>query len=144
MAGDDLLDLEFLSIVAKISQEHVNYHLNFDDKILLVAEFLMALHDEFNEGKLQDMDVCFSSSFVENTHRVILSMHLKYKKRTLKNQDLPEGPDNIYDGRDLDQRPILYKIYSGKVVGLWAWRYLWLQMVSMGEWKVSRHFHRLA
>jgi ATP-dependent RNA helicase DHX8/PRP22 len=208
MADDDLFDLEFLSLVAKISQELVN-HLNLDDKIL--AEFLIALHDECNgslpayKAKLQEMEARFSDSFVENIDRLILSMHPKYKKRkkgsksrgkaeenevelaeserqrrmfpglALKNQEPPEAvPDDVFlkelgdivnghkrpstmedspptkrrrrsasprnrsvspirgrgfddkrgrsgdrhVSRSLDERPVLYKIYSGKVVGL--------------------------
>ncbi|KAF5352727.1 hypothetical protein D9756_005877 [Leucocoprinus leucothites] len=208
MADDDLYNLEFLSLVAKISQELVN-HLNLDDKVL--AEFLIALHAECNgslpayKAKLQEMEARFSDSFVENIDRLILSMHPKYKKRkkgsksggktkeneveldeserkrrlfpglALKDQELPEAvPDDIFlkelgdivngrkrpstvedsqplkrrrrsasprnqspspvrgrgsddrrgrtdgrhDSRNLDERPVLYKIYNGKVAGL--------------------------
>lgn len=204
MANDDLYDLEFLSLVAKISQELVN-HLNLDDKVL--AEFLIDLHEKskgnlpaFKE-ELHKLEAGFSDSFVENLDRLILSMHPKYKKRrqkskannkakndevevdeaerrkrlfpglALKNQDPPAAvSDDVFlrelgdivngvkrasskeDGRptkrqrrsrsphrspspmrgrsydnhreradgarSLDERPVLYKIYSGKVVGL--------------------------
>lgn len=207
MADDDLYNLEFLSLVAKISQELVN-HLNLDDKVL--AEFLIALHEECNgslpafKAKLQEMEARFSDSFIEGVDRLILSMHPKYKKRkktsktngkakgneaeldeaerkrrmfpglALKNQDPPsavsddvflkelgdivngrkrpsptdEPPskrqkrspsprsrspspvrgrrynerrgrsDDRHGTRNLDERPVLYKIYNGKVVGL--------------------------
>jgi ATP-dependent RNA helicase DHX8/PRP22 len=203
MANDDLYDLEFLSLVAKISQELVN-HLSLDDKVL--AEFLINIHETCKgdlsafKGELRGMEAGFSDSFVENLDRLILSMHPKYKKKrqktmsgkaksdeveldeaerrkrmfpglALKNQDPPAAvADDVFlrelgdivngvkrpsskedeppakrqrrsrsphrspspirgrrydsrreradDVRSLDERPILYKIYSGKVVGL--------------------------
>jgi ATP-dependent RNA helicase DHX8/PRP22 len=203
MANDDLYDLEFLSLVAKISQELVN-HLNLDDKVL--AEFLINIHETSKgdlsafKDALRGMEAGFSDSFVENLDRLILSMHPKYKKNrlkkaknkakgdeveldeterrkrmfpglALKNQDPPaavaddvflkelgdivngakrlsakedEPPakrqrrsrsprrspspvrgrrydsrrERVDDARLSDERPVLYKIYSGKVVGL--------------------------
>lgn len=97
MADDDLYNLEFLSLVAKISQELVN-HLNLDDKVL--AEFLIALHEECNgnlpafKKKLQEMEASFSDSFVDNLDRLILSMHPKYKKRRKASKVNGKAKDN--------------------------------------------------
>lgn len=84
MAGDDLYDLELLSLVAKITQE-INNYIGFNDKTL--AEFVISLHDEANgdlnkfKQKLRDMEAGFPDSFMESVDRLILTMHPKYKKK---------------------------------------------------------------
>ncbi|KAJ3514024.1 hypothetical protein NLJ89_g2612 [Agrocybe chaxingu] len=83
MADADLYNLEFLSLVAKITQEIDNY-LGINDKTL--AEFLINIHDQSNKSlesfkaKLKEIDAGFPDSFVENVDRLILSMHPKHKK----------------------------------------------------------------
>ncbi|KAF8078989.1 P-loop containing nucleoside triphosphate hydrolase protein [Lyophyllum atratum] len=83
----DLYNLEFLSLVAKITQE-LNNHLGLNDKSL--AEFIIALHDQSNKslpafkGKLEELEAGFPDSFVENIDRLIISMHPKHKKRNAK------------------------------------------------------------
>ncbi|KAG6837310.1 hypothetical protein H0H93_011405 [Arthromyces matolae] len=87
MAESDLYNLEFLSLVAKITQE-LNNHIGLNDKTL--AEFIIALHDQSNKSlpafkaKLAEMDAGFPDSFVENLDRLILSMHPKHKKKSSK------------------------------------------------------------
>lgn len=83
MSEDDIYNLEFLSLVAKITQELVN-HTGLNDKTL--AEFVIALHNEsksINEfkQKLKDVGANFPDSFVENMDRLILNMHPKHKKK---------------------------------------------------------------
>jgi ATP-dependent RNA helicase DHX8/PRP22 len=84
MADDDLYNLEFLSLVAKITQE-INNYIGFNDKTL--AEFVISLHDEVDgdlkkfKKKLKDMEAGFPDSFMESVDRLILSMHPKYKKK---------------------------------------------------------------
>lgn len=80
MADSDLYNLEFLSLVAKITQEIVN-HTGHNDKTL--AEFVINLHDESKslsdfKAKLQDGGL--SDSLIANLDRLILSMHPKHKK----------------------------------------------------------------
>jgi ATP-dependent RNA helicase DHX8/PRP22 len=80
---DDLWNLEFLSLVAKITQE-IDNHTGLNDKTL--AEFVINLHDqsktlpEFKQ-KLKDVGAEFPESFVENMDRLILNMHPKHKKK---------------------------------------------------------------
>jgi len=80
----DLYNLEFLSLVAKITQEIDNYT-GLNDKDL--AEFIIALHDKSNKSisafkeKLNELEANFPDSLVENVDRLILSMHPKHKKK---------------------------------------------------------------
>ncbi|KAI0828827.1 P-loop containing nucleoside triphosphate hydrolase protein [Trametes gibbosa] len=84
MADGDIYNLEFLSLVAKITQEIDNYT-GLSDKTL--AEFVISLHDqsqsfpEFKE-KLREVGANFPDSFVENVDRLILTLHPKHKKST--------------------------------------------------------------
>ncbi|KAF8167396.1 P-loop containing nucleoside triphosphate hydrolase protein [Crassisporium funariophilum] len=87
MADADIYNLEYLSLVAKITQEIEN-HTRLNDKTL--AEFIISLHDQSNKSladfkaTLKSMDAGFPDSFVENVDRLILSMHPRYKKRKTK------------------------------------------------------------
>jgi ATP-dependent RNA helicase DHX8/PRP22 len=80
----DLYNLEFLSLVAKIIQE-IDNHTGVNDKTL--AEFVISLHDQSNKSlpafkaKLKEVGGDFPDSFVENVDRLILSMHPKHKKK---------------------------------------------------------------
>ncbi|KZO96346.1 hypothetical protein CALVIDRAFT_113679 [Calocera viscosa TUFC12733] len=83
---DDLYNLEFLSLVAKITQEIVN-HTGIHDKTL--AEFVISLHDQSKtqvdfKSKLKEVGADFPESFVENLDRLILSLHPKHKKKATK------------------------------------------------------------
>ncbi|KAI4526136.1 P-loop containing nucleoside triphosphate hydrolase protein [Schizophyllum commune Loenen D] len=94
--ADDLYNLEYLSLVAKITQE-ISNHTGLSDKTL--AEFVIALHDQANQSlpafktKLQEMGADFPDSFIENVDRLILSMHPKHKKR----------PEKANNGMDVDK-----------------------------------------
>jgi ATP-dependent RNA helicase DHX8/PRP22 len=87
MADADIYSLEFLSLVAKITQEIDNY-IGINDKT--AAEFLINLHDGSNQslvafkGKVKEIGLEFPDSFIENVDRLILSMHPKYKKHHAK------------------------------------------------------------
>jgi ATP-dependent RNA helicase DHX8/PRP22 len=82
MADDDLYNLEYLSLVAKITQE-IDNHTGLSDKTL--AEFVISLHDlskslpEFKQ-KLKDVGADFPESFVQNMDRLIFNMHPKHKR----------------------------------------------------------------
>ncbi|KAG6919029.1 hypothetical protein DXG01_009739 [Tephrocybe rancida] len=101
----DLYELEYLSLVAKITQE-LNNHLGLNDKTL--AEFIIALHDQSNKSlsafkaKLNEMDAGFPASFVENIDRLILSMHPKHKKKSSK-PSKQNGKDAAGDGELTEQ-----------------------------------------
>src|ERR1700761_1319623 len=78
----DLYKLEFLSLVAKITQE-ISNHTGINDKTL--AEFVINLHDQ-SDGldafaeKLAEVGADFPPSVVQNLDRLILRMHPKHKK----------------------------------------------------------------
>ncbi|KAA1467822.1 P-loop containing nucleoside triphosphate hydrolase protein [Dentipellis sp. KUC8613] len=94
MAEADLYNLEFLSLVAKITQE-IDNHTGLNDKTL--AEFVIDLHDqsktlpEFKQ-KLKDVGADFPESFVENMDRLILTLHPKHKKKSSKSNG--KGKEN--------------------------------------------------
>lgn len=105
MAESDIYNLEFLSLVAKITQE-LNNHLGLNDKTL--AEFIIALHDQSNrslpafKAKLNEMEAGFPDSLVDNIDRLILSMHPKHKKKSLKLVE-QNGKDTVADGELTEQ-----------------------------------------
>ncbi|KAH8992446.1 P-loop containing nucleoside triphosphate hydrolase protein [Lactarius akahatsu] len=83
MAQDDLYNLEFLSLVAKITQE-IDNHTGLSDKTL--AEFVIDLHDKSKtladfKAKLKEVGADFPESFIENIDRLILTLHPKHKKK---------------------------------------------------------------
>ncbi|KAH9929819.1 P-loop containing nucleoside triphosphate hydrolase protein [Fomitopsis serialis] len=83
MSDTDLYNLEFLSLVAKITQE-IDNHTGINDKTL--AEFVIDLHDKSKtlpqfKQQLKDVGANFPESFIENVDRLILNMHPKHKKR---------------------------------------------------------------
>jgi ATP-dependent RNA helicase DHX8/PRP22 len=87
MADADIYSLEFLSLVAKITQE-IDNHIGINDKT--AAEFLINLHDGSNKSlgtfkeKVKEIELEFPDSFIESVDRLILSMHPKYKKHHAK------------------------------------------------------------
>ena len=87
MADADIYNLEFFSLVAKITQE-IDNHIGINDKT--AAEFLINLHGETNQSlvafkaKVKEIGLEFPDSFIENVDRLILSMHPKYKKHHAK------------------------------------------------------------
>lgn len=102
MADSDLFNLEFLSLVSKITQEIEN-HTGVNDKVL--AEFVISLHDQSNKSlsdfkaKLKSVGADFPDSFVESVDRLILSLHPKYKKRKTESN----GPVLNGDGELTEQ-----------------------------------------
>jgi hypothetical protein len=84
MSQDDLYNLEFLSLVAKITQE-IDNHTGLNDKTL--AEFVIELHDQSKtladfKAKLKEVGADFPESFVENIDRLVLTLHPKHKKKS--------------------------------------------------------------
>lgn len=83
MADADLYNLEFLSLVAKITQE-IDNHTGLNDKTL--AEFVISLHDKSKtlpefKSQLKVVGADFPESFIDNMDRLILNMHPKHKKK---------------------------------------------------------------
>lgn len=83
MADDDLYNLEYLSLIAKIAQEIDNY-IGLSDKTL--AEFVVSLHDQSKDlsefkRKFKEIDPsAFPDSSIENIDRLILSLHPKHRR----------------------------------------------------------------
>lgn len=108
MAQDDLYNLEFLSLVAKITQEIFN-HTGLNDKTL--AEFVIDLHEQsktladFKE-KLKQVGADFPESFVENIDRLVLTLHPKHKKKSFSEADAKDkaGVDDALHEKDKQKR----------------------------------------
>ncbi|KAK1981689.1 LOW QUALITY PROTEIN: helicase associated domain-containing protein [Colletotrichum cereale] len=84
---DDLLNLELLSLVSKVTSELQN-HLGVSDKTL--AEFIIAQRvdaDDYDgfKKKLAAMGADFPPSLVESVNRLVLTMHPKMKAKAQKN-----------------------------------------------------------
>ena len=111
---DDLAQLEFLSLVAKITQEVLN-HTGINDKT--VAEFVIALHDGAKtladfKANLSNAGADFPDSFVETVDRLILTMHPKHKKRQPKGDD-PSGQKNGLVEGELDEQEKNRRLFPG-------------------------------
>lgn len=103
---DDLYQLEYLALVAKIAQEILN-HTGLDDKTL--AEFVISLHEQSGsqkefKGKLKEVGADFPVSVVENMDRLILNMHPKHKKRQATNSSQANGKSKITEETDENDR----------------------------------------
>lgn len=118
--ADDLYNLELLSLIAKITQEVLNYT-GINDKTL--SEFILSLHDESKslqdfKRKLKDSGADFPDSFVENIDRLILSMHPKHKKRPATN--------GITNGRQkedtIDEKDKKRRMFPGLALPDQEWR----------------------
>ncbi|KAI0800589.1 P-loop containing nucleoside triphosphate hydrolase protein [Fomes fomentarius] len=110
MAEDDLYNLEFLSLVAKITQEIDNYT-GLSDKTL--AEFVISLHDQSKtlpefKAKLQEVGASFPESFIENVDRLILTLHPKHKKKSAAS-----GKENGGDVAALDETEKNKRLFPG-------------------------------
>ncbi|KAJ3731962.1 P-loop containing nucleoside triphosphate hydrolase protein [Lentinula guzmanii] len=99
MANSDLYNLEYLSLVSKITQE-IDNHTGINDKIL--AEFVISLHDQANKSlpefkdKLKSVGADFPDSFIENVDRLILSIHPKHKKKVSSDgEGAPKGDGDL-------------------------------------------------
>jgi ATP-dependent RNA helicase DHX8/PRP22 len=103
---DDLTKLEFLSLVAKITQE-VSNHIGINDKTM--AEFVIALHDDSKtlahfKANLSNAGADFPDSFVETVDRLILTMHPKHKERQLKEDNSIGQKENGHNEGGLDEQ----------------------------------------
>jgi ATP-dependent RNA helicase DHX8/PRP22 len=105
MAQDDLYNLEFLSLVAKITQE-IDNHTGLNDKTL--AEFVIDLHDKSKtladfKAKLKQVGADFPESFVENIDRLVLTLHPKHKKKN-PTEASKTSDDDAPDEKDKQKR----------------------------------------
>lgn len=86
---DDLLNLELLSLVTKVTSE-LNNHVGLNDKT--VAEFLIAKRLESASGddfrrQIEAMGGGFPPSLIESIDRLVRSMHPKFKGKAQANDD---------------------------------------------------------
>ncbi|KFA64908.1 hypothetical protein S40285_02877 [Stachybotrys chlorohalonatus IBT 40285] len=104
---DDLLNLELLSLVSKVTSE-LNNHLGISDKTL--AEFLIAQRvessstDEFRK-KLDAMGADFPPSLVDSLDRLVLNMHPRFKGK--QNNAVDEA---VHHKRTFEEKE---KVFSG-------------------------------
>jgi ATP-dependent RNA helicase DHX8/PRP22 len=109
MAQDVLYNLEFLSLVAKITQE-IDNHTGINDKTL--AEFVIELHGQSKtladfKAKLKEVGADFPESFVENIDRLVLTLHPKHKKKSSSseaNGKVKSGEDDALYEKDKQKR----------------------------------------
>ncbi|KAL2760315.1 hypothetical protein ACRALDRAFT_2024327 [Sodiomyces alcalophilus JCM 7366] len=94
---DDLLELEYLSLVSKVASEFQN-HLGIADKTL--AEFIIAQRVECADSgfdgfkkKLESIGADFPPSLVESVDRLVLALHPKLKGKGGKQQNGGAGSD---------------------------------------------------
>ncbi|KAM6490757.1 P-loop containing nucleoside triphosphate hydrolase protein [Amanita muscaria] len=115
MADADLENLEYLLLVAKITQE-INNHIALQNKE--ATEFIIHLHEQSKgdltvfKDALSSLDADLPASLIESVDRLILSMHPKYKnKRAIKNAlstldaDLPTSLIESMDSLSLSMHP---------------------------------------
>ncbi|KAI9152169.1 Pre-mRNA-splicing factor ATP-dependent RNA helicase prp22 [Paramyrothecium foliicola] len=100
---DDLLNLELLSLVSKVTSELQN-HVGISDKTL--AEFLIAQRleassaDDFRK-KLDALDAGFPPSLIESLDRLVLAMHPKFKgKKNGSHDDEAAHPSRTLEEKE--------------------------------------------
>jgi ATP-dependent RNA helicase DHX8/PRP22 len=102
----DLEQLEFLSLVSKITQELSN-HVGIGDKTL--AEFIIKIHEDSPSLKgfkleLDRIDSGFSESFMENLDRLILKMHPNHPRKGKKVKVEEDDKKGVYRGLAIPDR----------------------------------------
>ncbi|KAI0334052.1 P-loop containing nucleoside triphosphate hydrolase protein [Cubamyces sp. BRFM 1775] len=120
MADADLYNLEFLSLVAKITQE-IDNHTGLSDKTL--AEFVISLHDQSKtleefKDKLREVGANFPDSFIENVDRLILTLHPKHKKRPTATAN----GDGSADGSTVDDSDKKRRLFPGLALKDQEWQ----------------------
>lgn len=103
----DLQNLEYLSLVSKITTELSN-HLGINDKTL--SEFIINLHDsavspQDFKASIAAMGVEFPDSLVTSIDRLILTMHPKHKNKRAER----DTQDGARKGMDLDTKSRVFK-----------------------------------
>lgn len=121
MSQDDLYNLEFLSLVAKITQE-IDNHIGLNDKTL--AEFVIELHDQSKtladfKAKLKEVGADFPESFVENIDRLVLTLHPKHKKKSSSeaNGEVKTSDEDASNEKDKQKR-----LFPGLALADQAWQ----------------------
>jgi len=110
---DDLENLEFLSLVSKVTSEIQN-HVGVSDKTL--AEFVIDQHADCKDvadfkKQLEDVGAEFPQSLVESIDRLILTLHPKYKN---KGAGEKQGGANAEDDGDATSRKT--RVFKGLAI----------------------------
>ena len=110
---DDLANLEFLSLVSKVTSEIQN-HVGVSDKTL--AEFVIDQHAKCKgvtdfKNQLEAMGAEFPQSLVESIDRLILTLHPKYKNKGANGK---ESGANGEDGGDATDRKT--RVFKGLAI----------------------------
>ncbi|PUU82695.1 P-loop containing nucleoside triphosphate hydrolase protein [Tuber borchii] len=108
---EDLQNLEYLSLVSKITTELGN-HLGIDDKTL--AEFIINLHQQANSPKefkkiIASHGVDFPDSLITSIDRLVLTMHPTHKKKRSKGSGDHGEEEMKKKGMDLDTKARVFK-----------------------------------
>ncbi|TFY64183.1 hypothetical protein EVJ58_g2775 [Rhodofomes roseus] len=121
MADADLYNLEFLSLVLKITQE-IDNHSGINDKTL--AEFVIDLHEQSKtlsvfKQKLKDAGANFPDSFVENVDRLILRLHPKLEKPLAGDKENVAADAGVLDKGNKEETHVSWSRSEGSGVGAW-------------------------
>ena len=114
MADADLENLEFLSLVAKITQE-INNYMGIQNKE--AAEFLIGLHEESKgdltvfKNALSSVDAGLPNSLIESVDRLILSIHPKYKKK--KARKATDANEKSNNDEAMDEKERQRRLFPG-------------------------------
>jgi ATP-dependent RNA helicase DHX8/PRP22 len=117
-AMDDLANLEFLSLVSKVTSEIQN-HVGVSDKTL--AEFVIDQHAKCKDvadfkGQLEAMGAEFPQSLVESIDRLVLTLHPKYKKSANGNKTAAENDQDanrktrVFKGLAIPDKEVDYEV----------------------------------
>ncbi|CUS14489.1 unnamed protein product [Tuber aestivum] len=109
-ALEDLQNLEYLSLVSKITTELGN-HLGIDDKTL--AEFIINLHQQASSPEefkkiIASHGVDFPDSLITSIDRLVLTMHPKHKNKRSKGSGDKDN-EGAKKGMDLDTKTRVFK-----------------------------------
>jgi len=114
---DDLANLEFLSLVSKVTSEIQN-HVGVSDKTL--AEFVIDQHAKCKDvsdfkDQLEAMGAEFPQSLVESIDRLVLTLHPKYKSTKGKQADMQNGHDTdqktrVFRGLAIPDKDVEYEV----------------------------------
>lgn len=103
---DDLANLEYLSLVSKVTSEIQN-HLGVSEKTL--AEFVIDQHGKSKnlvdfKAQLEAMGADFPQSLIESIDRAVLTMHPKYKNKGANGQKAAADEEGAEDAVDRKTR----------------------------------------
>lgn len=108
---DDLANLEFLSLVSKVTSEIQN-HVGVSDKTL--AEFVIDQHADCKgvadfKTQLEAMGAEFPQSLVESIDRLVLTLHPKYKNKNKGANGKTAGANGEDGAQETDRKTRVFR-----------------------------------